>query len=139
MMISGCRSAASSMPRLRQVVLYTDHDGYARFREEDIVLPEGTPMSRLSAPRAASSAQWRQSPPGFQSEFHCTISPQWTFILAGQMEIALRDGSARVFSAGEFFFSNDTLPDGDTFDPARHGHKSRQLGNEPLVTLFIRP
>jgi hypothetical protein len=25
-----------------------------------------------------------------------------------------------------------------TFDPAVHGHWSRQLGDEPLVTLFVR-
>jgi hypothetical protein len=54
------------------------------------------------------------------------------------MEIGLQDGSSRVFSAGEHFYSVDTLPDGATFDEKVHGHWSCQLGTEPLVTLFVR-
>lgn len=54
------------------------------------------------------------------------------------MEIGLQDGSSRVFSAGQCFYSDDTLPIGATFDPAIHGHWSRQVGNTPLVTLFVR-
>jgi hypothetical protein len=50
----------------------------------------------------------------------------------------LQDGSSRVFSAGDHFYSADLLPPGATFDPAVHGHWSRQLGQEPLVTLFVR-
>jgi uncharacterized cupin superfamily protein len=80
----------------------------------------------------------RQSPVGFRSQFHCTITPQWVFILSGQMEISLQDGSARVFKPGEHFYSDDTVPEGATFDAAVHGHWSRQVGDEPLVTLFVR-
>jgi hypothetical protein len=43
-----------------------------------------------------------------------------------------------VFGPGECFYSNDTLPPGARFDPARHGHRSRLIGEEPLVTLFVR-
>jgi hypothetical protein len=82
--------------------------------------------------------QLRQSPVGFRSSFHCTGSPQWLFVLRGQMEIGLQDGSSRVFGPGDHFYSADTLPEGATFDPAVHGHWSRQVGPEPLVTLFVR-
>jgi hypothetical protein len=54
------------------------------------------------------------------------------------MEIGLQDGSSRVFSRGDHFYSIDTLPAGATFDAKVHGHWSRQLGDEPLVTLFVR-
>jgi hypothetical protein len=54
------------------------------------------------------------------------------------MEIGLRDGSSRVFGPGEHFYSADVVPEGEAFDPEVHGHWSRQLGDEPLVTLFIR-
>jgi uncharacterized cupin superfamily protein len=60
------------------------------------------------------------------------------FILQGHMEIGLQDGSSRVFSAGDHFYSADLLPPGATFDSAVHGHWSRQLGQAPLVTLFVR-
>ena len=121
-----------------QVTLFTDSDGRARFRESEIALPEGTPTSMLSALMPSGGYQLRHSPVGFRSSFHCTGEPQWVFILGGQMEISLQDGSARVFKPGEHFYSADVLPAGQTFDPAVHGHWSRQVGPEPLVTLFLR-
>ncbi len=121
-----------------RVTLFTDTDGRAKFREEPIDLDQGTPASMLSAPQPVSALQLRQSPVGFRSSFHCTGSPQWVFILSGQMEIGLQDGSSRVFSAGQHFYSADVLPEGATFDPAVHGHWSRQAGPDPLVTAFVR-
>jgi hypothetical protein len=92
----------------------------------------------LSAVLPASGYQLRHSPIGFRSQFHCTPKPQWVFILQGGMEIGLQDGSSRVFGPGEHFLSADTLPAGATFDPKLHGHWSRQLGSQPLVTLFLK-
>ena len=126
------------MTSFTQVVLYTDTDGRARFREEVIPLDEGSPAARLSSILPASGVQLRESPVGFRSSMHCTGAPQWLFVLSGAMEIGLADGSSRVFVAGEHFYSADTLPEGATFDPAIHGHWSRQLGNQPLVTLFVK-
>lgn len=121
-----------------QVVLYTDTDGRARFTETLVPLSEGTPAARLSVCMPSAGLQLRQSPVGFRSEFHCTTTPQWLFVLQGQMEIGLQDGTRRVFGPGAHFYSNDTLPAGAVFDPALHGHCSRQLGDEPLVTAFVR-
>lgn len=121
-----------------QVLLFTDTDGRARFREEAIDLSEGTPAARLSPVLPATGLQLRQSPVGFRSQFHCTDAPQWLFVLRGQMEIGLQDGSSRIFSAGDHFYSADTLPAGATFDATVHGHRSRQVGDEPLVTAFVK-
>ncbi len=123
---------------LTQAVLYTDDTGRARFRDEALALDQGTPAARLSALMASGGCQFRHSPVGFRSDFHCTTTPQWLVVLQGRMEIGLQDGSSRVFGPGQCFYSNDTLPEGATFDPAVHGHWSRQLGDEPLVTLFVR-
>jgi hypothetical protein len=60
------------------------------------------------------------------------------FILQGQMEIGLQDGSSKVFGPGQHFFSADSLPEGAVFDPAVHGHWSRQVGQEPLISVFVR-
>ena len=54
------------------------------------------------------------------------------------MEIGLQNGSTRRFGPGQHFYSADTLPAGPTFDPAVHGHWSRQVGDEPLRTAFVR-
>lgn len=126
------------MSQFTQVILYTDTDGRARFREESIPLGEGTPQSMLSQVFASGGYQLRMSPVGFRSSFHCTGAPQWCFILQGQMEIGLQGGVSRVFGPGQHFYSADLLPEGATFDPAVHGHWSRQVGPEPLVTLFVR-
>jgi hypothetical protein len=125
-------------PTFTQVLLFTDTDGRARFRDEAIPLTEGKPQARLSALMPSGGLQLRHSPVGFRSEFHCTETPQWVFILGGMMEIGLQGGTSRVFKPGEHFFSADVLPAGATFDPAVHGHWSRQVGPEPLVTAFVR-
>ncbi|MES1978431.1 MAG: hypothetical protein V4451_10380 [Pseudomonadota bacterium] len=126
------------MPEFTKVILYTGSDGRARFREETLALTEGNPQSMLSALMPSGGYQLRHSPVGFRSTFHCTGAPQWVFILGGQMEIGLQGGVSRVFQPGEHFYSADHLPEGATFDPAVHGHWSRQVGPDPLVTLFLR-
>jgi len=126
------------MSTFTKVVLFTDLDGRARFREEQIPLDEGTPQSMLSQVFASNGYQLRTSPVGFRSNFHCTGAPQWCFILGGHMEIGLQGGISRVFKPGEHFYSADLLPQGATFDPAIHGHWSRQVGPDPLITLFVR-
>jgi hypothetical protein len=121
-----------------KVILETGPDGRARFREESVPLDEGKPQARLSTLMPSGGLQLRMSPVGFRSEFHCTETPQWLFVLGGQMEIGLQDGSSRLFGPGQHFYSTDTLPAGATFDPRLHGHWSRQVGPDPLVTAFVR-
>jgi hypothetical protein len=120
-----------------KVILFTDRDGRARFREEKVELNEGTPQAALSRVFSCGGYQLRESPVGFRSQWHCTPQPQWVFILRGEMEIGVRDGS-RVFKAGEHFFSADVLPEGATFDTDVHGHWSAQRGSSTLVTLFVK-
>lgn len=126
------------MHTFSKTILYTDADGLARFRDEAVPLDEGTPQSMLSALVPSGGYQLRESPVGFRSQFHVTLTPQWVVILSGQMEIGLQDGSSRVFGPGAHFYSADVLPEGAVFDASVHGHWSRQVGDEPLRTLFVR-
>ena len=121
-----------------KVVLYTDRDGRAKWREQALELPEGNPQAMLSRVLPSTGYQLRHSPLGFRSQWHCTPQPQWVFILGGEMEIGLQDGSSRLFKPGQHFFSADTLPAGATFDARVHGHWSAQRGPDPLVTLFVK-
>ena len=130
--------AVTAMTSFTKVVLYTGADGRAHFREESVELSEGSPQAMLSPLLASGGLQMRHSPVGFRSDFHCSGHTQWVFILAGQMEIGLQDGSSRVFKPGEHFYSADLLPPGAVFDPSVHGHWSRQVGPDPLVTVFVR-
>jgi hypothetical protein len=134
----GNRAGRNDMTVFTKVVLYTDSDGRAKFREERVPLGGGTPQTMLSEIFTSGGYQLRTSPVGFRSSFHCTSHPQWVFILQGQMEIGLQGGDSKVFLPGDHFYSADVLPEGATFDPALHGHWSRQLGPDPLTTLFVR-
>lgn len=125
------------MNSFAQTILYTHSDGFAKFREEKIPLLHGTPQSLLSDVFASGGYQLRMSPVGFRSQWHCSGHTQWCFILQGQMEIGVH-GESRVFSPGQHFYSADLLPEGAIFDPAVHGHWSRQVGPDPLITLFVR-
>jgi hypothetical protein len=80
--------------------------------------------------------QLRHSPVGFRSQWHCTPKPQWVFILEGEMEIGLQDGSSRLFKPGEHFYPADAPPEGASFDAEVHGHWSAQRGGSPLVRLL---
>jgi hypothetical protein len=121
-----------------KITLQTDPDGAARFHESALALSEGSAKAALCPLQPSGGMQLRRSPVGFRSEFHCTDNPQWVFILRGTMEIGLQDGSSRLFHPGQHFFSADTLPAGAVFDAKVHGHWSRQVGDEPLETLFVR-
>jgi oxalate decarboxylase/phosphoglucose isomerase-like protein (cupin superfamily) len=126
------------MLTFKKVILYTGQNGRAAFREEEVSLTEGTPQAALSPVFPSGGYQLRQSPIGFRSDWHCTPRAQWVFVLRGEMEIGLQDGSSRLFKPGDHFVSEDTLPGGAVFDPKLHGHWSRQVGAEPLITLFVK-
>ena len=126
------------MSAFERISLVTGPDGRAGWREDTIALTEGKPQARLSPLQQSGGYQLRESPVGFRSEFHCTENPQWVFILRGRMEIGLQDGTSRVFEPGDHFYSADVLPAGAVFDARLHGHWSRQVGDKPLVTLFVR-
>jgi hypothetical protein len=104
-----------------KLVLYTDRDGRAKFREERVPLDAGTPQTMVSAIFPSAGYQLRQSPVGFRSQFHCTPQPQWVFVLAGEMEIGLQDGTLRVLEPGDHCYAADVLPPGATFDPKATG------------------
>lgn len=126
------------MATFTKVILFTDTDGRAKFREEQVALTEGSPQAMLSPVLPASGCQLRQSPVGFRSKFHCTTEEQWLVVLAGEMKIGLQDGSSRNFKAGDHFYSADLLPEGAAFDPTVHGHWSCQVGEQPLITMFVK-
>ncbi|HEX5613174.1 MAG TPA: hypothetical protein VFX67_11000 [Burkholderiales bacterium] len=126
------------MQTFPKIVLYTDRDGRAKFREEPVPLDGGTPQAMLSELFASPGYQLRSSPVGFRSQWHCTPIPQWVFILEGEMEIGLRDGTSRIFGPGKHFVAADTVPQGAQFDANLHGHWSAQRGPDALVTLFLR-
>jgi hypothetical protein len=97
-----------------KVVLFTDSDGRAKFREDPVTLSESSPRAMLSPLLPSSGYQLRHSPVGFSKEFHCTPNPQYVSILGGRMQISLQDRTSMIFESGEHFHSADALPPGAT-------------------------
>jgi hypothetical protein len=128
----------SDTPAFTQVILETGPDGRSRFRDELVPLKEAKPMLFLSAAMPGGSVMLRSSPRGYKMDFHPSVSPQWTVILSGALEIGLPDGTSRVFRAGDILYATDTTPSGVTFDPKVHGHNSRTVGDEPVVAVLVR-
>ena len=122
----------------KKVTLYTDEsDGRSKFRDENLEMVESGVIGFLSNIYGATGYQLRHSPVGYGNTFHSTMEPQWVFVLSGVMQIELRDGTVRDFKAGESFFSADTPPKAD-FPEEVVGHISREVGGEPLRTLFVK-
>ena len=59
---------ARFMSTFNKIILFTDHDGRARFRDEIIELLGGTPQAMLSPELPATGCQLRHSPIGFRSQ-----------------------------------------------------------------------
>lgn len=89
------------MLTFKKVILYTGRGGLATFREEEVVLTEGTPQAALSSVFSSGGYQLRHSPIGFRSDWHCTPRAQWVFVLGGEME------RVRLPWNGGFFGSYD--------------------------------
>lgn len=121
-----------------KVILECGPDGRSRFREETVPLAEAKPQLFLSEMMAGGKVQLRQSPPGYWMDAHPTVTPQWTFVLGGALEIGLPGGPARIFRTGDILYSADTAPAGVTFDPKVHGHTARVVGDEPVVAVLVR-
>lgn len=86
-----------------QVILFTDTDGRAKFREEAVPLGEDSPQAMLSALFPSDGFQLRHSPVGFRNQFHFPPYTQWAVILGGEMEIGLQDETSRIFRPGPAF------------------------------------
>jgi hypothetical protein len=117
--------------------LNTGNDGYAYWKEELLPLNEGDSITKLSEIMDSHGHQLRHSPAGFHSEFHCTKEPQYVFILQGQMKITLRNDTYKIFEPGQHFYSNDVCPIGQEISDI-YGHKSENVSDVPLITLFIK-
>ena len=126
------------VPYLKIDHLITNNEGFAIWEENKISMNKGNVITKLSEIKESNGHQFRYSPIGFKSDFHCSDEPQLVIILQGIMKIILKDGSSKTFKAGEYFFSNDLLPENETFDIKKHGHKSANVSHEPLITLFIK-
>ena len=97
------------------VRIYTGHDGQTHF--EDLPLPaeEGHNV----ALQAGANLVFRCFPADYWSDWHAVPRRQYIFILVGQMEIGIGDGTTRRFGPGDVVLADDLTG---------QGHTTRSLG-----------
>ncbi len=91
----------------------------------------------ISNRQSALNFRHRKSKPGYKSDWHVAGDPTLLLIQQGCIEITLRNGESKLFSAGEQFIAADFLPDGMNFDPC-HGHSARVVTEAPLQAVHIK-
>src|SRR4029077_3072491 len=92
------------------VRIYTGDDGHTHF--EDLPLP--AEENHNIALQADANLVFRSFPADYFSDWHTAPRRQYIFILAGQMEIGIGDGSTRRFGPGDVVLADDLTGQGHT-------------------------
>jgi hypothetical protein len=97
------------------VRIYTGDDGQTHF--EDLTPP--AEESHTVALLADANLVFRRFPADYWSDWHTAPRRQYIFILGGQMEIGIGDGTTRRFGPGDVVLADDLTG---------QGHTTRSLG-----------
>ncbi len=105
------------------VRMYTGNDGQTHF--EDLHMPAEEIQN--VAIQAGSDIVFRRFPADYFSDWHTTPRRQYIFVLSGQMEIGIGDGTTRRFGPGDVVLADDMTG---------KGHTTRSLG-APRVSATV--
>ena len=121
----------------RLPVLTTNEDGYTMWTTTR--WPTEPRGGMFLSPRIdCSSLRLRQSKPGYAADWHVAGEPALITVQSGTLRIGMHNGKTRDFSAGEAFIAADKVPEGQTFDPARHGHTAKVVSETTLQAIHIK-
>jgi len=116
--------------------IVNDGRGESSWGHHDIAL-QGDAAWMLSEQQSALNFRLRSSAPGYQSDWHVAGDPTLLLIQTGIIEIELRDGSLKRFSAGDMFVAQDYLDEGIEFTDLV-GHRARVVGHQTLNALHLK-
>jgi quercetin dioxygenase-like cupin family protein len=106
---------------MRMIVrIYTGPDGQTHF--EDLHLPGEVAL------KAGANLVFRSFPADYFSDWHTAPRQQYIFILAGQMEIGIGDGTKRQFGPGDVVLADDLTG---------KGHTTRSVGSSPRISATV--
>ena len=106
------------------VRIYTGQDGRTHF--EDLPLPAED--GHNLALQTGANLSFRRFPADYFSDWHTAPRRQYIFILAGQMEIGIGDGTTRRFGPGDVVLADDLTG---------QGHTTRSVGGVPRVSATV--
>ena len=128
---------ADPPPKHALPALITGEDGRTIWAAHD--WPVETRGGMLLSPRiGCSSLRLRRSEPGYTADWHVAGDPTLIVIRSGRVRLVLRDGSERVFGAGDAFVAADDVPGTKAFDPGLHGHRAEVVGGEAFEAIHIK-
>ena len=123
--------------RFRKIpCISNDGHGASKFEVREIQL-DGSSTWMLSEQQSALNFRLRASASQYQSDWHVAGDPTLLIILAGAIEIELRDGTSKVFNAGDMFIAQDHLPQGVPLGELA-GHRARVIGDDELNALHLK-
>ena len=117
--------------------LYTGDDGQAHFEDLDLtsiptdggdVLTMRLIEGEFPSPAATKEIYFFSGAPGSVWDWHTSDARNIVVVLSGREEITVEDGSTRRTSPGDVCLAEDTTG---------KGHRSRVVGDEPLVLAIV--
>lgn len=126
----------TSRKHIKVITIFNDGSSASQFGEQSFEL-NGEPLRMLSDQQNAENFRVRTSSPGYESGWHTAGDPTLLLIMAGSVEIILRDDSTATFHAGDMFIAQDYLNDGIKQNES-HGHRARVIGNHDLMAIHIK-
>lgn len=122
----GAQSFADAIPFTR---MYSDQNGVSHFASGEIPFGEENAQGAKVIPfTSATAIGYLLLPPGYSQDWSPTPVAQWIIILSGTGELEVLDGEIRTFSTGSILRAEDT---------EGRGHRTRNLGDEPVVIAWI--
>lgn len=115
----------------------SDGRGFSLFSSRVVEL-QGDQQRMLSEQISAVNFRLRSSDASYASGWHVAGDPTLLVILGGTVQLILRNGETREFSAGEMFVAEDYLKDDIEFDPEVHGHRAKVIGGQPISVLHLK-
>ena len=103
--------------------LYSDADGVSHIEPIDF-----TAAAEFSDGRAAKSINFTPHEVGWDVDLHPAPRRQVVFVVSGQVEIGLEDGTKQVFSPGDIFLADDA---------SGRGHMTRTYGDVPCLLATV--
>lgn len=108
--------------------LYTGSDHESHFEEIQVPLKNAGGIGCLSQSVPATGIIFRTMPGDYQMDWHNTETRQYVVVVSGAVEMEVGSGEKRLFKQGDIVLSEDKTG---------RGHKSRSVGGQERVSLFI--
>jgi hypothetical protein len=108
--------------------LYADEHGESHFRDVEIEWVEETRAGRLSQRFPVAAIIFRQSPPGYDLDWHPAPRRQYIINLDAGVQITASDGESRVIGAGEVLLVEDV---------SGKGHLSQAVEGKLRHSIFV--